>query len=184
MDLMIKNVRLSFPKLDEPQEFPGAKIKRYSASVLIEKGSEQDKQVWDAIRHEAREKWGKKWEAILESVKANSNKFCYRDGDLTEYDGYENHMVLASHRKEADGRPGVFDADRSPLAANCGKPYAGCYVNIKVSIYAQTGEYQGIRAGLTAVQFAKDGDSFGGAKRSDGSEFDDVSAGSDAEDFA
>src|ERR1700744_1039392 len=184
MDLMLKNVRLSFPVLDEAEAFPGSSVKRYSATFLIEKGSEHDKMIRAAIKSEAVEKWGKKAEATLKQVENNSNKFCYRDGDLTEYDGYENHMALSSHRREKDGRPGVFDADKTPLPPSSGKPYAGCYVNAKVSIYAQSGEYTGIRCSLTAVQFYKDGDSFGGAKRSDGGEFEDVSEGSDASDFA
>ncbi len=53
--------------------------------------------------------------------------------------------------------------DKTALTEADGRIYAGCYVNFNVDIWAQDGQYTGIRCSLNGVQFVKDGDAFGGA---------------------
>lgn len=181
-EVKLANVRLSFPKLFDAEAFPGTEAKRYGAAFLIEKDSANDKAIQAAIEAEAKAKYGKTWEKTLKSIEGNTNKFCYRDGDLGKYDVEEGHMVLSSNRKESDGRPLVIDRDKTPLQSKDGKPYAGCYVNAKVQIWAQDGQYTGMRCTLMGVQFVKDGDSFGGAGKANADEFDDLGAEEDGED--
>ena len=60
-------------------------------------------------------------------------------------------------------RPVVVDRDLTPLTAEDTKPYAGCFVNATVRFFAYdhpTGG-KGVSATLRAIQFAKDGESFG-----------------------
>lgn len=179
MRVILKNVRLSFPRLFEPEEFETGGTKRYSATFLVEPGSENDKNIQQAIRTVAEEKFGKKYEAMLKSMESNNNKYCYLDGNLKDFDGYEGMFYLSSHRKEQDGAPKVVDRNKDvELSADSGKPYAGCYVNGSVEIYAQTGQYAGIRAQLVAVQFVADGEAFAGSPAT-ADDFDDLSDGTD-----
>lgn len=174
MKVMLKNVRLSFPDLFEAVEFKTGDGKpRFNATFLIERGSENDKKIEAAIVEAAKEQFGAKYEKLVAGMRGNVNKFCYLDGDLKEYDSYEGMNYLAAHSKI---RPTVIDADKTPLTAQDGKPYAGCYVNASVDIWAQKGENSGIRASILGVQFFRDGDPFTGGTPADPDEFDDVSA--------
>lgn len=183
MKVLLKNVRLAFPELWTPTQYQGKGAYRYDATFLIEPGSDNDKAVRKAITEAAAESFGAKSAAILKGMESNSNKFCYLDGNTKEYDGFEDMMYLSSHRGEKQGAPLVIDRNREPLSATSGKPYAGCYVNASVDIYAQKGENQGIRASLLAVQFSRDGDAFAGS-RANPDDFEDLSEGADSEDFA
>ncbi len=178
----LQDVRISFcQSLFEPEQYQGKGPFRHSATFLIEPGSANDKAICAAILAAAAEKWPKKAQAMVDGMKGNSNKFCYQNGDLKDYDGYQGMMYIASHRKQSDGQPLVIDRNKAPLTATSGKPYGGCYVNATIDIYAQDGENSGIRAGLLAVQFLKDGDSFGGASKGKADDFDDMGEGSDAD---
>lgn len=161
MKVILQNVRLSFPDLFIAKKFKSREGKpRYSASFLIEKGSENDKLVNDAIKAAAAEEWTDKAEKQLKLLAGQSGKFCYLDGDLKEYDGYEGMMVLSAHRNGDEVPPAIVDRAKQPLKIESGKPYAGCYVNAIVDIWAQTGDYPGIRAKLNVVQFVADGEPF------------------------
>lgn len=180
-------VRLSFPQLWEAKKFEGDGKARYDSSFLVTPGLANDKLIQAAIQEAATEKWGKKAAAMLDSIRGNSNKMCYVKGDLKEYDGYAGMLVLSSHRNLEAGKPGVFDCTRAgpdgkplPLTADSGKPYAGCYVNASLDIYAQDGKYPGIRCGLRGVFFAADGDAFSGSKVAAPDEFAVVDSGADA----
>lgn len=183
MKVKLTKVRLSFPDLFEAVEFKTGDGKpRYNATFLIEPGSANDKAIRAAIEHEAKETYGAKYAAILKGLENNANKYCYLDGNTKEYDGYADLWFLACHRRAADGAPTIIDRDRSPLGANSGKPYGGCYVNAIVDIYAQKGENQGIRASFSGVQFDSDGQAFSGARPASADEFEEL-AGETADDF-
>ena len=182
MKVLLKDVRISFiSALWEPEQYQGKGAFRHSATFLTVPGSANDKAIWDAIKAVAAEKFEKKAPALLESMKGNSNKFCYMNGDTKDYDGYQGMFYLAGHRKQTDGAPLVMNANKSPLTAESGILYGGCYVNASVDIYAQAGDNPGIRCGLIAVQFLRKGDSFGGASRSNGDEFENLGEGADAD---
>jgi hypothetical protein len=172
-------VRLSFPNLFKPVAFKNADGSsgnpRYDATYLVKPDGENAKRIREAIVSVAKDKFGAdKYEKVLKAIAGNSNKMCYLDGDTKDYDGYEGMRFLACHRKEKDGPPYVCDQNRNELSERSGKPYAGCYVNATVDIYAQEGQYQGIRAGIIGVQFVSDGDAFGGSSRGTAEDFDDL----------
>lgn len=177
MRVKLTDVRIAFcQSIFEPEQYQGKGPFRHSATFLVEPSSANDKAILAAIETEAKAKWPKKWQAMLESMRGNSNKYCYQRGDLKEYDGFQGMMYIGTHRKSTDGRPLIIDQQKNPLTEKDGKPYAGCYVNCSFDIYAQDGENQGIRAGLIAIQFAREGDAFGGAAKSNGDEFDSIEA--------
>ena len=181
MDLKLTGVRLSFPDLFKAVEYQTGDGKfRFNATFLVAPGSANDKLIRDAIRKEADAAYGKKADSMLKAWENNANKFAYLDGNLKEYDGYEGMMYLACHTKT---RPLILDENKNPLAEEDGKPYAGCYVNAVVSIYAQKGENAGIRASFSGVQFARNGDAFSAGKAATADDFDVVEDGSDAGDL-
>ena len=178
------DVRLSFPDLWEPKEFEvGDGKPRYNAVFLIEPGSTNDKVVQAAVDMLVKEHNADK------KLKALKDKdICYSDGDDKEYDGYAGMKVLSTHRRAQDGPPGVYlniiDPATGKVAvapATCGKPYAGCYVNATVEIYLTEGKYPGIRGGLVAVQFARDGDAFSGSSQPKPDDFEPLESGADAD---
>lgn len=212
MKVKLKNVRVAIfnNSLYEAREFEKGDGKfRYSATFLIEKGSENHKAVEAAIKAAAEDKFGKKATQMVESLRGNNNKFCYRDGDKGTMEDFAGLMVLGAHRQKKDGAPSVFshkkhegelcvvtqDGDAFQRDGN-GKlekvdpdwevkaPYSGCHVNATVDIYAQDGTNSGIRCGLVGVQFCADGDSFGGASKASANDFDDLAEGSEADELA
>jgi hypothetical protein len=98
------------------------------------------------------------------------------------YDGFPGNLYISARNPV---RPTVLDADKTPLVAADGKPYAGCYVNVSLELWAQDNKYgKRVNATLMGVQFYRDGDSFTGGGAADESDFDDVSAGATADDLA
>ena len=159
MKITLKNVRLSFPDLFEPRPFKPGDVPKYKATLLVPKGSDQAKAVDAAIAAVAKEKWPKTWEKVLASIKGNANKFCWQDGDTKTYDGYEGMMAFSAGNK---ARPTIIDRNKDPLTKDDGKPYAGCYVNATIRLWAQDNQYgKRINAQLRAVQYVKDGAAFG-----------------------
>jgi hypothetical protein len=177
MRVILKNVRLAFPKLFEATKADNNENskKRFGATLLIAPGSENDKAIRAAIQKEATEKWGAKAPAMLKAMENNNTKYCYQDGTIKsdKYEGFEGMWALSANRNEEQGAPAVVDRDKSPLGPASGKPYAGCYVNASVDIWAQTGQYMGIRCTLVGIQFAGDGDAFAGAPAT-ADDFDDL----------
>ena len=183
-NIALKNVRLSFPQIWKAvgfNESTPVDQHKYSATFLIEKGSENDKKMQQAIVDAANAKWGKKADTILAQIRGNTNKFAYQDGDLKEYDGYAGHMSIKASTKS---RPLLVDKDRTPVVEDDGVLYAGCYVNAVVSVYAyDVSGNKGITAALVGIQFSRDGDAFGTSKPTADALFEDLTEGSEAADF-
>jgi len=180
MKITIKNARLSFPDLFVPRAFKAGDPEKYKATLLVPKGGDMDKAINAAISAVAKEKWPKTWEKVLASIKGNANKFCYQDGDTKEYDGYEGMMAFSANNK---ARPTIIDRDKSPLSEGDGKPYAGCYVNGIVELFAYDNSGNGISASLSGVQFVKDGEAFSGGRPASADEFEDLGVDEEEEAF-
>lgn len=177
-DVLLENVRLSFPHLWEPTSFDGDPAKaKYEASFLIEKDSENAKVLKEAVEAAVKHK--------MKGKKPPPDKICVKDASNYDYDGYEDNMVVL----KANSKEKVNVVDRDPsrrLDAEDGKPYAGCYVNASVRVWGQNNAYgKRVNCILRSVQFARDGDPFGGGSgEAPESVFDDLSdGGGDEEDF-
>ena len=163
MKLKITNARLSFPNLFKRASFQGEEGK-YGCTLLIAKDDPQIGKIKDAI--------GTLVANELKGAKLGPDKLCLRDGDESEYDGYAGHYSL---KASLDQRPTVIDRDKSPLTADDGVPYAGCYVNASVTLWAQSNSWgKRINASLGGVQFVKDGTPFSGSRAASVDEFDEV----------
>jgi len=207
-DLKLKDVRLSFPTLGEPEYYQGKKQRpddqrRWSGTFLIPTGSPMKEQIEEVMKEVAKAKWGAKWEAVWNALDGDTKLSCFTDGKKKAYEGYQGHWALTSHRKESEGRPGVFDTDRSPIfygknatgkdgegpndmyPGKAGRVYGGCYVNAHVNFWAQDNSNgKGIRCELVAIQRNRDGDAFSGGMAPDADQFDEITEGADADDLS
>lgn len=182
MKVKLSNVRLTFPQLFEPKTVNGEGKPAFSASFLLDPTHPDLKTVNAAIEAVAKEKWGAKADTVLKTARA-SDKVCLHNGDSkAEYAGYEGNFFISARNAT---RPLVIDADKSQLTEQDGKPYAGCYVNASIDVWAQDNNYgKRINASLSGVQFYRDGDAFVGGGAASSSDFDDLSVAETADDLA
>ncbi len=174
MEIFVNDVRLSYPDLrkrglppkDKPNE-PG----KFGCQGIFAKESPAHIALRNAVIAVAKEKWPDNWANIVKSLP--NDKKCLRDGNMNldqkgnirpEYEGMmyvkasnANEVpLIAPKAKKADGSWNI-------LPPESGKPYGGCYVNMKIDVYASTKHGNAIHATLQAVQFVRDGDAFSGA---------------------
>lgn len=182
--ILLKNVRLAFPNLFEPTTVAGEGKPRYSATLLIPSDHPQIAEIRAAQDAIAKEKWRDKAAAIVRGLD-KQDKLALHDGDTkSKYDGFPGNFFVSAAAQE-NAAPTVIDRDRSPLSAKSGRPYAGCMVNASIELWAQDNNYgQRVNAQLRGIQFYADGDSFSAGRPADADEFDEVTEGAGAEDFA
>lgn len=182
--IQLRNVRLAFPELWSAKQVNGEGDPAFSAVFLLPRDHPQIKEIQAAIEEVGKAKWKDQWPNVKKQLQA-SDKLVLHDGDTkAQYAGYEGNWFINS-RAQAEKRPLIIDRDKTPLIAADGRPYAGCYVNASIEIWAQSNGYgKRVNASLRAVQFVRDGESFGGGTPASADEFDNLAdQGSDA-DFA
>lgn len=182
--LMLKNVRLAFPNLFEPTTVAGEGKPRYSAMLIIAPDHPQMAEIKSKMQAVAKEKWAAKAVEVYKSLD-KSDKLALHDGDTkAQYDGVAGNFFISAAAQE-NARPTVIDVDKSPLNQRDGKPYAGCYVNASIDLWAQDNNYgKRVNAQLRGIQFFKDGDAFAAGRPADSDEFEEVTEGADAGEFA
>lgn len=178
MKIALKNVRLAFPSLFVPTASEDGKQKKYKATLIIDPANPVNDEISKALNEVAKLKWKDKAGTVLAKLR-DERRLCFsrlqktnKSGEV--YDGFEGkHWLSAS----SDIQPGIFDVDRSKLTQEDGKPYAGCYVNANVELWAQDNKHgMRINATLRGVQFLRDGDAFSSARPAVADEFEDMSA--------
>lgn len=180
MKVKLNNVRLSFPALFKAEAFKPGDDPRYKATFLIPEGSALAKEVEKSAIAALEEKFPKKGVTIYKQIFGNNNKCNISDGNNAEYDGYAGMIAVSAKSKT---RPLVIDTDKTPLAEEDGKPYAGCYVNAIIEFFGYDNSGKGVSATLKGVQFVRDGDAFSGSAPASEDDFDDLSNGADDEEL-
>lgn len=171
-NVMLKNVRLSFPSLWQTEKFGDEDTGKYACTFILDK--EVHAKEIAGIKKLIDD--GLKTELKVKSLP--SDKICLKDGDDSGRSEYEGAYVLKASTKK---RPTVIDRDKTPLLEEDGKPYSGCYVNGIINLWAQNNSYgKRINAGLLGVQFYKDGEAFSSGPIDVSDEFDDLE---DEDDF-
>lgn len=170
--IMLKNVRLSFPTIWTPKSFSPGQAPKYSCNLLLDKkeNKEQIKIMKDEIRKAANDGF--------HGDIPKSLVVCLEDGEDKTFEGYDNCMFV---RCSSRLRPQIIDRDRTPLAEEDDKLHAGDYVNAAISLWVMDNQYgKRINSNLNALQFAKEGERFGGGTVSVDA-FDDISKEQDAD---
>lgn len=173
MNIKLKNVRLSYPNLfvAKANKKEPNKPAKFGANFILKKDDPQVKALRDAINAVAKEKWPKNMPKL--SGVALKTPEAAPDGSWPT-DGYDDTVMFLT--SSSAKRVPIVDKDPTvALAAEDGKPYAGCYVNASVRLWAQDNEFgKRINCQLLAVQFAKDGEPFGEKPINPESEFEKV----------
>ena len=184
--VVLKNVRLAFPNLFEPRTDADTGRKSFGAALILPTDHPQIAEIEAAMNAAGAAKWGDKW-AITKKGLEKQDRMALHDGDIkAKYDGYAGNMFINANSNE-NTPPTVVDQARNPLTKSSGKPYPGCYVNASIDFWAQKDHPKGgsrINAQLRGLQFYADGDSFSAGRPADADEFEDVSEGAGADDFA
>lgn len=177
----LRNVRLSFVNVFEPQE---GKVDKdtgkkgrdsFNLAALMDKNTPEGKaniaEMQRAIEEVRQAKWPNK------NMKIKDKDLCLRDGDDENYDGYEG-MMYASLRNY--DQPVLIDSIKDKdgkwvkLTGTEGKLYSGCYANIVGHVWAQDNDNgKKINGSLDAVQFRGHGDKFGRTAVDANESFDD-----------
>lgn len=162
-------------------------------------GPDKDSAEWKAIRpvilQAMKDAKNAQFGDKADDIKIKADRLAMRDGADETWAGYEGRFYVSASRttygpidgdrparpyriigprkvKGEDGKMRFPDVKEGASDA----PYAGCYVNAKVRFWAQDSEEYGkrINASIEAVQFAKDGEAFGGGVRTNvDDEFDE-----------
>lgn len=181
MKIKLQNVRLAFPQLFEAKTVNGEGEPAFSASFLLDPAHPNVAELRGAFETLGKEKFGAKWPAIKKEIEAK-DRTALHDGDAkSSYSGFEGNLYVSARSKT---RPLVIDKDKSPLNAQDGKPYAGCWVNASVELWVQDNNYgKRINASLRGVQFVRDGEAFAGGGAASEDDFDEVTEGASADDL-
>lgn len=182
--IMLKDVRLAFPKLFRAEQVNGQGDPKFGATLIIAPDHpqiEELRKIQDAV---AKDKWKEKAAGIVK-VLDKQDRLAVHDGDIkSQYDGFPGNFYVSANAQES-APPTVVDQARNPLKENSGKPYAGCFVNASIEIWAQDNKFgQRVNTTLRGVQFLRDGDAFSAGRPADADEFEEVTNGADASDFA
>lgn len=171
--ITLKNVRLAFPQLWEAKQVNGEGKPAFSASFLLSADDEQVDAINEAIDAVANALWGAKTKTMLAAMRGK-DAVAIHNGDLkAQYEGFEGNYFVSAR---AYTKVVVVDRDRTVLTPDQGRPYAGCYVDANVEIWAQDNQWgKRINATLRWVQFRRDGDAFAGSPPADPNEIPDIS---------
>lgn len=169
--IKLNNVRLSYPQLFTAKAQEEGKEPKYSASFLLDKKTHATliTHIENTIARVALDEFKRK--VPLKRVPLHDGN------EKSDKEGYGDEVMFLSANNAK--RPVVVDCDLTPLTAQDPKPYAGCYVNATVRLFAydhKTGG-KGVSASLRAVQFVRDGESFGAGPVNAEDEFEPVTDG-------
>lgn len=166
--IKLTNVRLSFPHLFEPHAMVEDQEKKYSAVFILDnnKHAELLDQIEATAERLALDEFKKKIRLTGDLIRDGNEK--------PDVDGYGDGVSFISASRKT--RPAVVNRDPSiPITEADGIIYAGCYVNATVRLWVQNNKWgKRVNAELRAVQFVRDGESFGAGTVNAEDEFDAV----------
>ena len=155
MQIVLKNVILSFPSLWEPKASAQGGTAKYQAVFLLDKATNSTDitAIRGAMKTVGLAKWPKGIpKGVIPSLKEASTK---------EYDGYDESRMFVS--TSSDQKPVVVDCNPSVrLDESDTKVQAGCIVNAFIKFWAQDNQFgKRINCQLCSVQFVDTGTPFG-----------------------
>ena len=172
--LILKNVRFSYVRVFEPQQFNGTGDFKYSVVVLIPKtDTEQVKKIRELIETESREFIAS--HPKLKGVKPEVWTSPLQDGDKSGNKDYEGMYYLNANRLERLGKPIVIDRHKKPIETK-EEMYSGCWGVASLSLfgYYSSAKMAGVAVGLNGVQKVTDDERLdGGASASDFEDYGD-----------
>ena len=173
--LILKNVRFSYVRVFEAEQYQGVGEFHYSVVLLIPKtDTALVKQINDAVKAEAQDYFAK--DPKFKGRVPENYKSPLKDGDAPEKKGkagYEGMYYITAKRKEEHGQPIVIDKHKQPITVK-EDMYSGSWGVASISIYGfnMSADNRGITAGLNGIQKVTDDDRLdGGASVNDFEDF-------------
>lgn len=167
MDIVIKNVTLSYPNLFEMKAKPGSDRLCYSVTCLIPKSDVDTKKKLDSVIHKVYEE---NKSDKLKGVKEERVAVTVYDGDGETPKGNDfgeeckGHWVLRANNYKR--QPGVVDKNFNDVI-DTSKVYAGVKAHVDLSVYAYKADMsRGISFGLSNVMVLGEGEPIAGTARS------------------
>ena len=181
-DVLLKNVRLSFPSLFAPRahgeqsETEGKE--RYQASLLIDKRIPESDFIGPLMDY-AREMYS---DGGKNKTRLKDDRCFLKDGDDYPYEGHAGHWVIKTANKF---KPNIYDLDKSVVEEDNDKFYAGSYADVIIKLWYQNHKNYGkrVNARLVAVRWLSHGEKLGSKVKVHQSMFDDVTDVSDLLDY-
>ena len=155
--------RVSFPHLFEAYKPEGSKgDPKFSIDMMFPKNTDM-KPYRAAIDKIMTQKYGadrKKWPELEHPVIKDGDKLIEKQlrKQKQPVEAYAGHWILTAR---SGSKPTVVDEHKQEVL-DTNKVYGGCYARAAVSFFwYDTSGNEGISTGLNAVQFVRDGESFG-----------------------
>jgi len=147
--IKINNVRLSYPFIFQKGSYEGKENDKYTVSLVLDKSDpghiEAKKIIDDRVNQLFREN-----KVSRSSFK--DDKFCIKESP----EEFENSWLIKCGNRK---RITIIDRDKTPLAEEDNRIYAGCYANVVIEMYYYDKQYgKFILSNIYGVQFSKDGE--------------------------
>jgi hypothetical protein len=154
--VVLKKVRLSFPRLDKPEAFEGGQPK-YKGTFIVEDEATK-KEIAAAVLQVGKAAFGDKFADKIRSGKLNNP---IKKTDPEDNPGYpEGSVFIRATSVEQPGLVAVWRGkDGKPARVDADQFYAGCVVN--VSLYCSSFDMpanKGVTFYLNNLQFVEDGE--------------------------
>ena len=174
--VVLTNVRLSYTHLTEPWGSPGSDKKRYGATILVPKASEDNKAKIDAAIRAATEAARVKYGAAFPAQPKHS----VHDGDgVRPSDGQPFGPECRGcwvFTASSDIRPKVVDGNLQDILDPTAI-YSGMYANVGISFFGYNNpQNKGVGVSLDNVQKIADGEPLGFTRASVEDDFQPLSA--------
>lgn len=172
MKMTIKNVRMAFPAIFQPQSV-GDGEPAYGAKFIVPTDHPQLADIRKDLASVATTQWNDKAASVLKLLQADK-KVAWVEGPYINkngepYDGFEGAYHVSSRSKT---KPSAFDQLNRLITEADGLIYSGAYVDAAIEFYAQDNKWgRRINCGLRGVRFAKHGESFGGGAAASADDF-------------
>lgn len=181
--IYLMDARLSYAHLWHPKKFDDSSKPRFECAFLLDPEDGKHAEIIKGIEAEFARICIEQWGSVPNNLKGKP--FGLADEMGKEYDGWQGLFYISANCRPQ--RPKVVDRNpKIELSEEDGRPYAGCYVNGTVQLWADARKAFGprVNGSLRAVQFLRDGESFTGGGPIDASnEFEDVSAAAEDSSF-
>lgn len=182
--IVLKNVRINFPRLAIAQEnrYSQDGRKFYSAQIVI---AEDDKENLQKVAAGMKEafvaKFGDKAERVFAQAKENRNT------RGLQHDTERKRWYINAKRREENGAPIVYSADlKRTLTTQADMPKSGDYIDVVVQswCYDASGS-KGVSFELVSIHFRQEGEPFEGSGiRATADDFEALAPSAANDDFA
>lgn len=182
--IVLKNVRINFPRLAIAQEnrYSQDGRKFYSAQIVI---AEDDKENLQKVAAGMKEafvaKFGDKAERVFAQAKENRNT------RGLQHDTERKRWYIKAKRREENGAPIVYSADlKRTLTTQADMPKSGDYIDVVVQswCYDASGS-KGVSFELVSIHFRQEGEPFEGSGiRATADDFEALAPSAANDDFA